>query len=219
VRVLQSESSHNEDLVDKLSKHVLDLRADLLVLSSNERKGLPYWLLGSVSETASLTAKVPVLVLKAPSRERKFSRFVNFVVGVDVAAPPSRQDVNWIANLARVCGARVHLFYVRPRKNKLRDKVRAKVDRQQTHQVLQGLEARFNEKGISTSVVIKPERKSIPHTITEYAAKTGAWLTITTTAQRSRAQKLLLGSNARHILMFSKGPFLSLRRAGPRFHP
>lgn len=210
-RVLQSDSHTNEEIVDIISRHGRRTGMDLLVVGSNSRKGLPYWFLGSFSETASLTAKLPILVFKGKFSNIEISRSANIVVGVDVAAPPSSQDINWLVSLAKAAQARIHLLYVEPRERPLVDQLQLRKNRDEATHVLERLQHAFETRSVSSTLTIKEETRSISHTLVEFADKKGALLTVATTPKRSSVRKLLLGSTARNVLALTKRPFLSLR--------
>lgn len=210
-QVLQSNSDANEELVELLSKHSKHLGAELLVTGSSDRKGLPYWFLGSLSETASLAAKMPVLVIKHVIPTKEFLRSMNFLVGVDVATPPSARDINWIVGLAKTANARVHLVYVSPLKRPFVDRLQQRKGLAEAMKILGGIQRKFEVNGIPATSSIKMESRSVAHTLVDFAEKRNALLTIVTTAKRSRVRKQLLGSTARHTLALTKRPFLSLR--------
>lgn len=212
VRVIQSDASANEELVALLSRHGKRMNLDLLVIGTNDRKGLPYWFLGSLAETASLSATMPVLVLKHSAPSTEGSRTRKLVVSVDASASPSTQDITWLANLSRSTKSHLSLVYIEPRKRAVVDSLQQRKGKAEARQSLQRLATSLRSRGaVTTTVTVLPEDRSIAHTIVEFAEKQKAWMTITTTAKRTRMRKLLLGSNARHILALSKGPFLSLR--------
>lgn len=210
VRVIQSDASTNEELVAQLSRHGKKMNLDILVVGSSDRKGLPYWFLGSLAETASLSASMPVLVLKHSSTI--ISRTRKLVVAVDASATPSARDIAWLANLSRSTKSHLSLVYVEPRKRAVVDSLQERKSKTESLHSLQQLALSLRSKGaVATTVTILPEDRSIAHRIVEFSEKQKAWMTITTTAKRTRLRKLLLGSNARRILALSKRPFLSLR--------
>ncbi len=210
-RVLQSDSHTNEEIVDLISKYGRRSGMDILTVASNDRKGLPYWFLGSFSETASLTAKMPILVFKGKLSSLEISRNTNFVVGVDVAAPPSSQDIQWLVSLAKAAQARVHLLYIEPQERLIVGRLQLRKNRIEAIRILERLQRAFEAKGVSSTSSIKEETRSIPHALVEFADKKGALLTVATTPKRSTVRKLLLGSTARNVLALTKRPFLSLR--------
>jgi len=210
-RVLQSDSHTNEEIVSLISRYGRRTGMDLLVVASNDRKGLPYWFLGSFSETASLTAKMPILVFKGYLSKLEISRNTNFVVGVDVAAPPSSQDINWLVGLAKAAQARIHLLYIEPRERPLVDRLQLRKNRTDATRILERIAGAFESRGIPSTSSIREETRSVAHTVVDVAEKKCALLTIVTTAERSTVRKLLLGSTARHTLALTKRPFLSLR--------
>jgi nucleotide-binding universal stress UspA family protein len=173
---------------------------------------LPYWILGSLSETASLSASLSVLIFKTSVSIRARSRAPRLVFGVDVSAPPSVRDITWIAKLARSTKAHLDVIYIDPRPRALLGSLQERKSREDTQKILQRQVTALKSKGAgSVTTVILKESRSIAHTIVEFSEKRAAWLTITTTPKRTKIRRLLLGSNARHILALTQRPFLSLR--------
>lgn len=210
-KVLQSDVSSNEGLVSKLASYGRRNGHDLLVVSSNERTGLPHWILGSFSETAALTAAMSVLVIKPHLAEAEFPSEVRIVVTVDAAAPPSNKALQWIGKLAKSAGALVHLVYVEPRQRPLVDSLQKRQPKNLAEGILKGISHELRKAGVRSTIEILSESKSIAHTIVSLVEVQKAWLTITISAERSSLRKLLLGSTARRILSLTERPFLSLR--------
>lgn len=211
VHVIKSDSSQNEYLVGQLSRYVKRRGSGLLIVSSSERRGLPYWFLGSFAETASLAASVPVMVIKPIVSKSDFSKDVRFVVGVDVAAQPSQKALNWLASHARLCSACVDLVYVESKPKRLINFFQEQKKHTEVTHILERLSRELKGKGIRTEISILKESHSIAHSLVEFSEKRKAWLTITFEAKRSLHRRLLLGSSARRTLSLTKRPFLSLR--------
>lgn len=201
VKVLTSETHVTESLIAKISSFSIRKGIDLLVIPGSEKSGLPYWMLGSFSETAALTAQIPVLVIKPHLMLRELSKEVRFLVATDVSAPPSRRELNWIAKTTVAAKASLDLLYVRPRGSKTKDE----------QAVLKNLQLFLKDKGCSVHLTVLDEGQSAAHTIVDFADSRMSWITITTAAKRSVLRKMLLGSTARRVLALSKRPILSLR--------
>ena len=212
VRVLQSDSHTNEELVAHLSRYGKRIGSDILIIASNDRTGLPYWFLGSFAETASLTAKMPVLILKNSTPIAKFAQNPVLVVPIDVSTPSDARDVTWIANLSRSTKSHLSLVYVEPRKRAVVDSLQERKSKDEAALVLNRVATALKSKGaLSTTASVLPETRSIAHAIVDFAEKEKSWVTICTSPKRKKLRKLLLGSTARHVLALSKRPFLSLR--------
>lgn len=211
VKVLASDASSNEAQVAKLVGFGKRCGLDLLVVASGEKAGLPYWILGSFSETAALTAGISVLVIKPHVSEGDFPPEPRFVVAVDPAAPPSKKDRQWIRKLAKNAGALVHLVYVEPRPRALLGSLQKRQPKGVAGGVLKGLARELRGAGVQSTAEILEEEQSVAHTIAGLAEARKAWITITVGAERSAMRRLLLGSTARRILSLTKRPFLSLR--------
>lgn len=209
--VLLSETSANEGLVYQLCRYGQRKKAEILVVSSNERKGLPHWILGSFSETAILTATLPVLVIKPHLHLTDLSREIRFLLAVDIAAPPSSKDVHWIARMAKTVKAHIDVIYIEPIRRVIVDAFPQRANKNGANRVLRTVRAAFDSVGIKSNIDILKESKSVAHTLVEFAEQRKIWLIITTAPERSKTRKLLLGSTARRILRLTKHPFLSLR--------
>lgn len=210
-KVLLSYTHVNESLVKQLCRYGQRRGVELLVVSSNERKGLPHWILGSFSETAVLTATMPVLVIKPYLHEIDLSHEIRFLHAVDIAAPPSNKEVHWIARMARTANAHIDVIYTDPSVRVLADDLQQTKNMNEATRVLKTVQATFNSEGIKSKINILKESRSVAHTLVEFAEKRKTWLIITTAPERTTTRKLLLGSTARRILTLTKHPFLSLR--------
>lgn len=210
-KVLFSDSHLNESLVSQLVKYGVRRERDILVVSSNDRAGLPHWILGSFSETAALVAKIPVLVIKPHIKEDSFSKEVRFVLPVDAAVPMSKKSLRWMINFAKAVKAHVDIVYVEARPRPLIDSLQQRQPKNVANKVLKSMSQEFRAAGVSSRIEMLEESKTIAHTIAEYAERQKAWLTVTVSAERSTARKLLLGSTARRVLSITERPFLNLR--------
>lgn len=201
IKVLFSDSAANEDMVNQLTSYGRRQKCDVFVTLSHERSGLPYWLLGSFSETAALTAKMPVLIIKPQLTENALSKEPRLVVAVDPTAPVSRSHVRWLSKLAKPIKAQVDLIHVVEREGTEKDST----------SYMRTLAQQFRVEGVSAKTVVLKSKESAAHAIAEFADKKKAWLTVTIGAERSAARKLLLGSTACRLLTLTERPFLSLR--------
>ncbi len=211
VKVLRSDTHDQESLVRQISNFGRANDADVLVISSHNRKGLPYWVLGSFAETASLTSALPVLILKPHHKIKDFSSEVRMVVCIDVGVPISQPDLNWILSSARDANAHVDWVYIEPSPIPLLETLQQAKEKPEAEKILGGLRSAAAKKGIKSSVKVLQEYTSIAHTLVDYADSRKAWLTITLSTRRSRARRLWLGSTGRQVLKLTKRPFLNLR--------
>lgn len=197
-KVLISSSSVTEDVVQQLARFTLKMKKNIMVLSSNSRTGLPYWILGSFSETASLISPAPVLIIKPHLRPSNFSKTVRILVAIDVNVKMNRETLNWIISLARYSNAEIDLIHV------------SQEGISPVHS-LTALEQKINKSGIKVRSTILKQDKSVAHTITEYATKKQVWLTVTIDSEKSKLKKIFMGSTSRRVLSLSKTPFMNLR--------
>lgn len=210
-KVLFANTHVNEILVQQLCQYGHRRGASLLVVSSNERKGLPHWILGSFSETAVLTATLPVLVMKPHFSVAELSRKIHFLLAVDTAAPPSNKAVHWIAKAARAVDAHIDLIYIEPSRRVFVDALQQRKIKNEANQILKKVQSAFKSESVKSEFHIYEESKSVAHTLVAVGDKRKTWLIIATAAPRSLKRKLLLGSTARRMLTLTKRPFLSLR--------
>lgn len=212
-KVLHAESADNESLVEHVSRFGRREDRELLVVASNDRSGLPQWILGSFSETAALTSKLSVLVIKPHLKTTDFSTKPRLVVAVDVEAPPTPKELRWIARLCLASGAKLDMVYAMPRRFAgpfHEDDIR----QPNPTPALKALRLALKKEGVSASVAAldtENGKRPLEKTISDFADARKAWGIITISAKRSRARALFLGSTTRRLLARTKRPFLSLR--------
>lgn len=211
IKILQSDSSSNEDLVAQMSRFSHRTENDLLIVGSSNRAGLPHWILGSFAETAALTAATPVMVVKPHWKEAPFSRKVRFLVAVDIATPPTSAQINWIVRLAKSSNADVDLVFVEPKHRVVLDLVQPPKIKVDSAKVLDGIKSRLHEKGVFAMTHVIPETKSLAHALANFGDQKKSWVFIMTSPKRSLPHRLLLGSTARRLLALTERPLLSLR--------
>jgi nucleotide-binding universal stress UspA family protein len=211
IKVLQAATDSLEYLSSMISRYAQRNGSDVLIVASNDRTGLPYWILGSFSETVALLARHPTLVIKPHLTRENFAPNPHMVVGVDVAVPPSGQDIRWIANAAKLSGASLDLVYVKPKQRSLLHTLAQGKASKSPESILEGLQGKFQKSGIDTRISILDEGTSLSQTLVDFAEQKQTWVIITVAAPRSTVRKLLLGSHARRILTLTRRPFLSLR--------
>jgi nucleotide-binding universal stress UspA family protein len=210
VRVIASGSTFPEDNVGIISDMARRLKAEVLVVGGSGRQGLAYWMLGSFSETATLTATVPLLVLKRQIDITRFGKNPVIVLAVDIEYPPRQNVLKRVSQLARRLKASTRILYVLP-KPRLIHKVLEKPKRPNIISLNQKFKSQLQSGQTKPRFVIKREGKTIAHTINEYAESQRAWAIVLTRSNRGRMHKLLLGSTARRTLALSKLPLLVLR--------
>ncbi len=212
VKIIHANSPDKEHHVSLLSRYAKYSGADVVIVGSNDRKGLPLWFLGSFSATATLRATVPALVLKPAGRSLDLSK-PRVVLAVDAASPPDAQAVRFIARLAKVARGPVDLVYVEPRRKPVIDSLQQRKGKDDARIVIEKTQAKLKTAGVSSSIHLLSETLSVAHAISEFAENKKAIFTICVAAKRSRTRKLLLGSTARQVLTLSQRPFLSVRWA------
>lgn len=211
IKVMQAATDSLEYLANMVARYAQRSGSDVLIVASNDRTGLPYWVLGSFSETVALLARHPTLVIKPHLAREDFAPNPHMVVGVDVTAPPSSQDIRWITNAAKLSGASLDLVYVKPRQRFLLKTLAQGKAPKSPESILEGLQGKFKKSGVDTRFTVLDEGTSLSQTLVDFAEQKQTWIIITVATPRSTLRKLLLGSHARRILTLTRRPFLSLR--------
>jgi nucleotide-binding universal stress UspA family protein len=97
--------------VDSLIAHAKLKGADLIVVSTNARKGMPRFILGSFAETLLLHSEVPVFIINPSMTEpKKFNRIL-FPTDLEEA---SRTAFETILSLCKGLDAKITLFHKIP---------------------------------------------------------------------------------------------------------
>lgn len=211
IKVLASSSDSLEHLSSMVSRHARHCGSDVLVVASNDRTGLPYWILGSFSETTALTARHPTLIIKPHVSPDQFAPTAHLLVCIDVKAPPSSKDLRWISHTAKANGAALELLYVKPKTRIFLDVTQPEKTLKEPQKVLDAIQEKLQKMGLRVNSSILEEGSSLAQTVVDFAEQKQTWAIITVAASRSRLRKLLLGSQARRILALTQRPFLSLR--------
>jgi nucleotide-binding universal stress UspA family protein len=206
VEVVKSEAAATEDLVREVAGFAKKQGFGLLAVASAQKKGMPYWLLGSFSETAALTASIPVLVVKPALKREEFAREPRLIVTVDVLTPPAVAAIKWIKDFVAGTKTKVELVYAQ-------GGVLSPVEDREgmERSALQDIASRFSEVGLPVEVKMLTVEKSAAQTLVEYADERKAWAIVTVATQKMSARRLVLGSVSRQILQATKRPFLSVR--------
>jgi nucleotide-binding universal stress UspA family protein len=213
VRVIASDSTFQEDNVGIISDITRRLKAEVLIVGGSGRQGLAYWMLGSFSETATLTATVPVLVLKQQIDKTRFGKNPVIVLAVDIEYPPRQNVLKRVGELATRLKASTHFLYVLPKPRLIHKVLEKPKERQNILSLSQKFKAQLQSRQTKQRFVIQKESKTIAHTINEYAERQRAWAIVLTPSNRGRMHTILLGSTARRTLALSRLPLLMLRDA------
>lgn len=211
IKVMQSSSDSLEFLATMVSRYAQRSGSDVLVVASNDRKGLPHWVLGSFSETAALLCRHPTLVIKPHISRDDFAAKPHMVVGIDVTVPPSSTAMRWIADTAKTGGAALELVYVKPKPRFLLNSLQQGKAPKSPESILEGLQNKLQKQGLDVRSSVLDEDDSIEQTLVDFSEQKKTWGIITVAAPRTTLRKILLGSHARRILSLTRRPFLSLR--------
>jgi nucleotide-binding universal stress UspA family protein len=200
--------------------------ADLVVMGTHGRSGIPRLLFGSVAQHVVVHSPIPVLTIRQAAAESPQVRTV--LVPVDFS-PASDAALPWAELLARAFGARIVLLHVveltyeelsafsewtggeplveavlRASEERAREELRMRAERLQGAEVL--LHTAF---GTATA----------RHRIPEVAREVGADLVVMGTHGRTGVERILFGSVAEHVVRTSPVPVLTVRHRIERRSP
>lgn len=209
--VLKGKANSSQLLVEQMSEYLKRIHSSLLVVLSNNRTGLPSWILGSFSETAALISPSPILVIKPQVKNIEFSAKPRIIVAIDASATYSAKYFKWISELAGPAKAIIDLVYVKPNSRGILSSIRKPEHRNVANRDLRAMKKSLEDFGLTTTLTLLNEKDSAAQSIVDYADKKKAWLIITISVQRKLARRLLIGSTARRVLSLVKRPYLSLR--------
>lgn len=209
--VLKGKASSNQFLVEQMSEYLKRIQSSLLVVLSNNRTGLPYWILGSFAETAALTSTAPILVIKPQVKNIEFTAKPRLVIAVDASATYTSKHLKWISELALPSNASIDLVYVKPKPRGILSSIRKPEHRNIANRELRKMKKALEDFGLTVTLTMLSEKDSVAQSIVDYADKKKAWSIITISAQRKLARRLLIGSTARKVLSLTKRPYISLR--------
>ncbi|MDR7414976.1 MAG: universal stress protein [Armatimonadota bacterium] len=192
--------------------------ADLVVMGTHGRSGIPRLLFGSVAQHVVVHSPVPVLTVRSTVTDTPQVRTV--LVPVDFS-PASDVALPWAELLARAFGGRIVLLHVveltyeelsafsewaggeplleavlRAAEERAREELRTRAERLQGAEVL--LHTAF---GTATA----------RHRIPEVAREVGADLVVMGTHGRTGVERILFGSVAEHVVRASPVPVLTVR--------
>lgn len=214
IRALAISGSTSEELVSTLSRFSLKVGADTLILLSKNQEGVGQLVLGSFCEAAVLTAKLPVLAYKPKSFKQTKSKNLTALIGIDPQYGLSGSDISYLKKLCQG-KAQLHLAYVESKKNFLDVLVGNKQnDKVQSKEKLQALKKKLQSQHIHAEIHLLDDQKhgSVAHALSHLADKLQCWFVVTNNSpSKTRLQKLLLGSQARRVLIQTPRAFLSLR--------
>jgi nucleotide-binding universal stress UspA family protein len=109
-RFLQQQGHSAAAAARELLKHAVDEKVQLLVVSSQGRKGLDRALLGSFAESLVLQSPIPVLIVSPKSMAKTVPRLKTLLFPTDFS-DPSRKAFDQIVDLAAAVGVPIVLFH------------------------------------------------------------------------------------------------------------
>ncbi len=211
IRVLSAVGSSNHYLSERLDKFARKINSDVLVIMSNEKEGRPRWLLGSFAESAVLTAKLPVWIIKPQLKLKNLAKKPRLVVALDKNLLYSQTQITTIIRLAETMRAHVDIVCVEPAPSYLVNRIFSSSKNTSTKSAPLLLK-KLKSKGVSGSLHKLKEKGSVPETVVDFADKVKAWTIITIVEEKNITKRLLMGSVSRRILMLTKRPFLNISK-------
>jgi len=211
IKILKGKATNNSSLVEEASVYLKKISSSLLVVLSSDRAGVPYWVLGSFAETAAFTSSNSVLVVKPQGRSLEYSSKPRFTIALDSSVEYSKQQIDWIVDLAMPSKAQVDLVSVNPKLSGMFSSIK-KLEHQKLPDIeLNRVKDYLFRVGIFATLHILKEEGSVAETVVKFADKRKSWGIIAISTERKLIRKFLLGSVARKILIFTKRPFFAVR--------
>ncbi len=103
------------DVSQSISDHSEELHADLIVMCTHGSTGLRNLLVGTIAQQVISLSKTPVMLVNPSLKKSSVSpNFENFLIPLD-GNPDHEHALSYASNLARVCGAKMHLLIAVPR--------------------------------------------------------------------------------------------------------
>ena len=104
-----------KDVAKSISEHSQELKQDLVVLCTHGSSGIHQILFGSIAQQVISLGTTPVLLINSlqvyPAEGCKLEKFL-----IPLDGNPDHEHVlDYAANLAKLCGANIHLFVAVPR--------------------------------------------------------------------------------------------------------
>ncbi len=216
VGVAVEESTHVEGAILEAARA---LPADLIVMGSHGRSGVPRLFLGSVAERVLRSASCPVLVVPPHDAvEPSTVSFKHIVCPVDFS-DASLTALTWALSLAEEADARLSLLHVIEVPPELRaSTVVTDADLDELHaaaeaETLTRLRALIPQQASeSCSVETATAAGAAGHAILEFAARRHADLIVMGAQGQGAVERLIFGSKTRDVVNGATCPVLTVRR-------
>jgi nucleotide-binding universal stress UspA family protein len=211
VTVLSQRSSRLTACVRTLADHLARGGADLTLLASHARKGIPRLLLGSFAETLVHLAKTDLLVFNEGSRVARSPKTLLFAHDLSLADDRGLQAA---ITYARAWGCVLHVVHVpdpaygftfsgrAAEVEAYRRRIRKQVDR---------IGATVQRAGVDGSVVIHPRWHPVAERILQHRESVRADMLLVV-AKSGRVAGLMGGSVTRKLLRSAPVPMLVIKR-------
>lgn len=218
-KVLTFDGPSPRKAVDALLKYAKSRQADLIVVGTHSRKGLPRLFLGSFAETLLLRSKIPVLITHP---EGKTSGLIqNIVFPTDLSAG-SRRLFRRALKLAKACRARLTIVHGIP--HPIEPLIQSGVSllgggwdpssqlvteaEEQARRALKSLVREASKAGVKTSCVLQPAPLPVRDVILAASRKSDV---IAMGAQSGSVAAALIGSITRQVVREARCPVWVIR--------
>ena len=208
-----------DDVAAGIVQHIEELRPDLIIMCTHGHHHLRQWVFGSVAEQVVAMGTMPVLLIP-PKDKLECESFGSrkMLVPLDGEAA-HEQGLPLVAELAKACGASVHLMTVVATVGSLRG-VRAatasmlpgtmtamlEIEQENAGRYLEGLRERFDRLGVSVECSVRRGKRV--QTILEAAGETKADMIVLSTHGKKGTKAFWSASVGPRVAQKARAPVL-----------
>ena len=209
-----------EGVPDEVIVHMAgEVGADLIVLGTHGRTGLPRLLAGSVAEAVLRRAQCPVLALRSTELGARVTQDIQGILHPTDQSEESRGALAVARAVARDLGARLVILHVTLPVETVPGVIPYDVALREQHDRLEALRKQLDGPDLKTPVEAMLRRGNISTEILSAARESGCNLIVMGTHGRTSLRRLLMGSVAEAVVRGSDCPVLVVRGAVPRPDP
>lgn len=220
-RVLTKQTFSTSDSVEVLAQYALQCGADLIVLGTHARSGMPRFFIGSFTETFLLHSKIPVLVVNPKTVIKK--KFEHILFPTDLGKW-SRHLFREVVQLASELQSVLHVLHVvhNPIDSVIRSEAllgggdwseglnHIQEEVKKRRHMAQHWETFCQRQNVAMRIQVLQSKQSVVSTINEYTEKNSIGL-IAIAAQSDAVSVVFAGSITRQLVRESSCPVWVLR--------
>jgi nucleotide-binding universal stress UspA family protein len=222
VEVVQAQV-RNPSAATGILEYVKDNAIDLVVMTTEGRRGLRRALMGSVASKVVQLAPCPVLTVRESDPPREAKRIAKVLVPVDFSMP-SQQALKVALDVAQRHGAALEAlhvvedfsnfpsFYRSSMPSSDAEDTLGKQAEEQLSELMRRL-GREREQGMPETTVAHTHGKAAD-AVAAHADKTGADLIVIATRGLTGLSRVLIGSTAERVIAMADCPVMSLKLTG-----